>query len=358
MLRCLVLTESGFSGRAPDRFLLLARGEVRIKDEPPALMDDEAAALVLAAFHAQGHDMVIDYEHQTLLDIEAPAAGWVTGLEWDEAGLWALVRWTDKARGYIERGEYRYFSPVMRVHEDTGRVGRLYNIALTNQPRMSTIQALVAKHNLNNEEGGKPMLKKILKMLGLAEDASEDQVVAKLKETLEQAGTAKTKDEELAALKNGPGKDQAVACKELLDALGLPEGADKDKAVAAVAVLKEPAKASADLARRLAELEGQLGDLAAGNLVELALKEGKTSKAELDAWGATMARQTPEMFRAVVLSRQPGSVVPLEQVAVLKDAPKAGAATDEVQLSINKMLGVSEEAWKNHGPKAKEGNAR
>jgi len=52
--------------------------------------------------------MVIDYEHQTLKDIQAPAAGWIKQLTWKgEAGLWAVVDWTQQAACYLANKEYR-----------------------------------------------------------------------------------------------------------------------------------------------------------------------------------------------------------------------------------------------------------
>lgn len=352
-----IVLNQGFQGSAPEWFLLFPRGEVRIKGEPPAIMDDEAAALVMAAFDAGDHDMVIDYEHQTLAGGEAPAAGWITDLDWREDGLWARARWTDKAGGYISRGEYRYFSPVMLIDKLTRRIVRLKHFALTNAPGLDTIQALAAKEYFNLNEEGNIMWEKILKMLGLASDAGEDQAVAALKGVLEKV---EAQDKELKTLKEAQGKasdTDVVACKEVLEALGLTADADKDKAVAAVTVLKEPARASGDLARRVTELQAQLDGIQGANLVDLALKEGKTSKAEVDAWGAKMAKDNPDMFKTVVLSREAGSVVPLGEVKVLKDKPGGPDKADDVQLSVNKQLGISAETWSKHGPKAEGGDA-
>lgn len=354
----IVLSDTGFNGKAPERFRLFPRGEIRIKGEPPAIMDDEAAQLIMASFQASDHDMVIDYEHQTLEGIEAPAAGWIVALEWDQDGLWARVRWTAKARTYIAEGEYRYFSPVMSIDVETRRIVKLHHLALTNAPGLQTIEALAAKEylSLKTEEGGNPMLKKILKMLGLAEDVSEEQALVKLKEVLEQW---KAREAEITALKDklakAGGGDVAVACKEVMDELGLPADADKDKVVASVIALKEPAKVSGNLARKIQELEARVAERDAASLTELALKEGKTTKAELDSWGRDMAKDTPDLFKTVVLSRDPGSVVPLDKVEVLKDTPKTSGQGDEAQLSVNKQLGISDETYKKFGPQAEGG---
>ena len=64
--------------------------------------------------------MVVDYEHQTLSDREAPAAGWIKKIDGlaikAKDGLWAIAEWTEKARQYIQNKEYRYFSPVFWIN--------------------------------------------------------------------------------------------------------------------------------------------------------------------------------------------------------------------------------------------------
>ena len=41
------------------------------------LVDDAAMNLIIQAFGAKKNDTVIDYEHQTLKDVIAPAAAWI-----------------------------------------------------------------------------------------------------------------------------------------------------------------------------------------------------------------------------------------------------------------------------------------
>ena len=42
-------------------------------------MDDRDIAGIIRQFKARRLDLVIDYEHQTLSDVQAPAAGWNQG---------------------------------------------------------------------------------------------------------------------------------------------------------------------------------------------------------------------------------------------------------------------------------------
>jgi len=325
-------------GNPPEWFQVFPAGRVEILDDDPALMDEEAAQAVIRRFNGLGHDMVIDYEHQTLSGERAPAAGWITELEWrGDEGLWARARWTEDAAGYLSRGEYRYFSPVFVVRKPDRRIIELYNVALTNQPRMKNLRALVAKHQ--PEKGGEEegeMLEKLKKLLNLKDDAGEDEV-------LEAAKALKAK----AA--DGPAKDAPAACKEVLDALGIEGEPDKQTVVSKIEALKAPAGVAEKLSLEVAELKRTIAKMKQDDLVERALKEGKISPEELEAWGRDLAEKSPEQFEKIVLSRPAGSVIPVEG---LKPKKEDDDKTDEVQLSINKMLGIDEETWKKYGPQA------
>lgn len=347
--------KAGSGDGPPEWFLVLPAGEVRIKDSPPALMDGEAARLVLADFAEATHDMVVDYEHQTMGDGQAPAAGWIKGLDWrpggDKPGLWARVDWTAKAAGLIQSKEYRYHSPVLIRRKSDGRVVRLHNVALTNQPRLLDAPALAAKYTLNLHEGDEDMknLEALKKELGLESSADEAAVLKAIADL--KSGKAKIESDLVALKSAAPGKDaDLVACKEVLTALGLAEGADKTKVLGAVEALKAPVEASARMAKDVEQLRTELTGIKAEDLVQQALKSGRTSAAEVDAWGRKMALDTPEMFKSVVLSRAEGSVVPLKAVNPAKDDPARGELTDE-QRKINAQLGITDEVWLKHNPK-------
>lgn len=97
-------------------------------------------------------DVVVDYEHQTLGDGVAPAAGWITQLiDSGARGLVARVNWTAKAAQLIREGAYRYISPVILrgvpSKTETGKTLRAYlhSVAITNRPFLPAIEPLVAK---------------------------------------------------------------------------------------------------------------------------------------------------------------------------------------------------------------------
>jgi phage I-like protein len=321
---------------APTEFQVLPQGKIEVHGDEPAYLDAEAAGKVIAAFKARGNDMVIDYEHQSLADVQSPAAGWVKDLVWKGAeGLWAVVEWTAKAAEYLKSREYRYFSPVMLVIKTDRKVMQLVNVALTNNPAINNLRPIVAKvADSINQKKEDTMIEKIKKLLGLAAEAGEDKI-------MEGVTLLVNKCTELT----GKVKD-VVACKEVLDAIGAKEDAGKDEVIQIVASLKAPADVAKTLSLEVAALKQKIAGMEQQDLVTLALKEGKTSPEELDKWGRDLAIKAPDQFKVIVLSRPIGSVIPVTEIIVAKD--ETGAVSTDIQQEVNRKMGVSEETFKKY----------
>jgi len=132
----------------PESFQLLKFGaNVYTKDgkEDSFRFDDASADALIAEFNSRSRDLVIDFEHSTLSGNEAPAAGWIDRLEKNAEGLCAHVKyWTDKAKEYLNKGEYRYFSPTLLFGRGGKSPDALHSVALTNHPALHGVDALVA----------------------------------------------------------------------------------------------------------------------------------------------------------------------------------------------------------------------
>jgi phage I-like protein/cation transport regulator ChaB len=345
---------------APGEFQLLPQGKIDIEGEGPALIDEESARLILQYQDRRGNDMVIDYEHQSLGDREAPAAGWIKKMvNKGTDGIWVVVEWTKRASEYIANREYRFFSPVILVRPSDKRIVAVMNVALTNFPKINNLRPIISKLEAlragvlyepeadrlldidpdreDRQQKGKEeklMLEKLKKLLGLAADAAE----AKVEEAV-QLLVNKVKSSETT-----------VACKEVLEAVGAKAEATKDEVIQIVASLKAPADVAKTLSLEVADLRKQLQEIKQTDLVQLALKEGKTSPEELDKWGRDLALRSPEQFKVIVLSRPAGSVIPIG--GILPAPPARDGGMDEVQKSINKMMGISDETWKKYNVKA------
>lgn len=180
---------------------LFPAGAFKARDGRPAdveaghwFIDAQIAASVLAKASARATDLVIDYEHQTLNSEKngqpAPAAGWIKGaaLEWREGlGLFATApEWTERGAAFIKAREYRYLSPVFIYDTRTGAVLELLHVALTNNPALDGLASLPAlaaarfqladpaapsaeeNHSVNREQ--------LIALLGLASDASDEDI--------------------------------------------------------------------------------------------------------------------------------------------------------------------------------------
>ncbi len=339
-MKTLILAALKEMAGAPTEFQLLPEGKIEINGDAPAFLDEASAQGIIDAFKERGNDMVIDYEHQTMIDVQAPAAGWVKQLVWKgKEGLWAVVEWTKRAKEYLETREYRYFSPVLWITPTDRRVILIENVALTNQPKINNLKPIMAKlrHDdkarKNQKEKEEAMFEKLKKLLSLANDAAEEKV--------EEAVTlliAKNKELE--------GRTEVVACKEILEALGAKDGAGKDELLRIVASMKAPADAAVKMSLEVAELKKKISEMEQTDLIQLALKEGKTSPEELDNWGRDLALKSPEQFKKIVLSRPAGSVIPVESIQVAaKDKP---GALDDVQREVNRQMGIDEETFKKY----------
>ncbi len=130
----------------PEWIRVLPLGRVELVDgREPFEVDWEALTAMVLAFQDRRVDLVVDYEHQSLQGDRAPAAGWIKALEARDDGLWARVEWTAQAEDYLRHREYRYFSPVLRLDQETRKPTELLHVGLTNVPAIKGLPPLVAR---------------------------------------------------------------------------------------------------------------------------------------------------------------------------------------------------------------------
>ena len=165
----------------PDCVQLLPSGEVKPKGKTQFLVDGEARRLIMEAFANTATDLVIDYEHQSLSGSEAPAAGWIKGLEdRGEEGLWAKVEWTDKAKEYLANREYRYISPVVLIRKKDGRAVELLGAGLTNLPAIDGMEPVVNTRAVDTGDEYREKFAAVLSLLGLPDGSGVEEVRAKV----------------------------------------------------------------------------------------------------------------------------------------------------------------------------------
>ena len=157
--------------------------------------------------NVRGQELDIDYDHK---ERTSEAAGWVKDAEARSDGLWILVEWTKDAAAKIKNKAYKYFSPEF-VDEWTHPVSGtkfqdvMFGGGITNRPFLKGIlpinlsEAFAADKQIHNNQGGQMDPKKLRELLGLPEDATDEQVMTKLTEvTKEQAPQAKDDNKQLS----------------------------------------------------------------------------------------------------------------------------------------------------------------
>jgi phage I-like protein len=293
----------------------------------PWFIDDEIAAAVIERIQQFDNDIVIDFEHQTLKSAEngkpAPAAGWIKrdSIVWVAGkGLFAEnVEWTDEAKDFIESKKYKYISPVFAFSKSTGNVLDVRQVALTNDPAIDGMQEAIAAATAkflptqpHKEEDS--MNPELLKLLGLAADATDDQAVA--------------------------------ACQALVDANTdlTQQVKDQETAIAA-------AKAEADDAatEAIAALQAQVAALAKSTnksemdkLIAAAKAEGKLIPA-LETWAR---KQTPEQLQAYLDDAPQIAALTGKQTDDENLDADAGDALTDAEVAVCKGMGISEEDFK------------
>lgn len=334
---------AGKLGGEPPEWLLVLPSptfSAGLYDSEPYLVDEIARQLILEHFARRGNDLVIDYEHQTLYDVVAPAAGWIRDLESREDGVWARVDWTERAAEFIRAGEYRYFSPVFDFDPVTRRVTALWNVAITNWPKTHdqtdlTNQQIAAKARAKygREEGMKSLkntLAKLKALLGAPVAKLKAEVVkellGELPDDIEAAARAEGIEadalvETLVGL-GAPPAEGTVTAKVLLGELELPEGASLAQVQAKVLSLKSPAHmvAKADHDAVVAERDRLKTELEAA-------KAGSVAQ-QIDALVAANKTKLPpaKEKRIREIAKSQGLEQAKAVVALLEDVAPTGAA--------------------------------
>jgi len=260
---------------------------------------------VLDSFAANGADLPIDYDHQSLTADEkagpVPAAGWIKELQARADGIWARVEWTPPAAEPLLNKEYRYLSPVFRYQAKDGRVVALSGAGLTHNPNLYLQAAAPRK-----ESHAMKLPEKIAALLGVPADCTEDEA--------------------------------AAACQRLLDKIEAAEAAHARQPDPAQYV---PIALHKQVADQLAALQADLARREAEAAVEAAMSARKVSPGMRD-WALAYASRDLEGFRAFVAAAP--EIVTEGAHRRTESAHGDVILTDEDRLAA-KLLGMTEEAF-------------
>ena len=313
----------------PEEIKILPLGHVQ-SQKGDFYVDDESAELIRKQFKNRRLDLPIDYEHQTLKDMQAPAGGWIEDIYKGEDAILAKVRWTDRAKEYLKNREYRYLSPVVLTRKSDKKVVALHSAALTNTPAIDGMFAIVNSMDLSDyeyEEENNMDLKKLAALLGLPESATQEDVE---KAVTAAVTAARANKEDTAAAAD----TQQVANSVVLPLLGLDASARTEDVVTAIMALKA---GTGDA--ELLELKKELEERVAEDLVQTALKDGKITAAQTE-WARTYAKGDRAGFKAFI--EKAPVVVPQGRMD-LQDAPEDKNKTKACDVKILKNCGLTQE---------------
>lgn len=319
------------------RIQLLPYGKFRATDGRPTDVEawyvtDTNGADVVALANNQRNPLPIDYEHQIIHSLkngkEAPSAGWMEYFYFTPQGIFADVRWTDKAADYIKNGEYRYISAVFAYDTD-GYIRKIFHAALTNTPALDGMEEAMVAASVNLLQEDNPMNKKLLAALcalfALKADASEADITEKV--TALSAAKGDSSVDVLDVYAKLAEKEQSVAA--LSTQVGNPDPA-KFVPVEQVAALQ------ADFNALKTSVEADKK----AELITAALSQGKLAPALKD-WAQSLSVEALSAYlekapAMAALSGEPQAKGDPEQKVVALSAAESAAA---------KALGLSEKDY-------------
>lgn len=206
-------------GEAPEWIQLIPAGRVTGRDGRSWL--NSQPEQILAFFVELARDLPIDIEHSSELKAPlgepAPAVGWIKELADRNGEIWGRVDWNPEGGKLVGDRAYRYVSPVIVYNRDSGIIVGLTSVGLTNQPNLE-LPALNSQQGASPENKEEAMLKKILVALGLPETAGEDEAVAKIKELKKEMATANNRAENPSLDKFVPRSDYDAAIAKATNA--------------------------------------------------------------------------------------------------------------------------------------------
>jgi phage I-like protein len=327
-------------------------------------------------------DLVIDYEHQTENDVEAPAAGFMFSDVFKKAdGVYARVKqWTKRAEEYLLNGEYRYASPVLIFNgfdKETGEKVplRLKNLALTNEPFLDNYKPISAKDGgtptliyLTDSpqliNGGNTMLQEIMKLLGLDANATIDAVKAKLDEwkkaATDAASTVAAKYtsamKELGLKDDASVEDvRAFALKHttILTELGLKASDTVDHIKSVIVTAKGSGTQQVDLKEYVKKsdfetLQLQMKTRDVNEAISAAVQKGKIAPASVEEFKKIALRDLTQ-FNDLMAKVPDYTAVPLQEIIAKNVTSAASKEPDANTIEVAGKAGVSAEDIKKFG---------
>lgn len=253
-----------------------ARGVVQV-------IDDAAIQSVLSQEIPQ-EGLLFDFDHYSDLandertylsekgiQLPSDASGWIHGFTLGDDGntVFATVDWTEQGEKAVKGGAYKYTSPVFPfsgcqyLGGNRVRPTRISKVALTNEPNMKAVGAILANRDAlaNGGENDGIMAGEVYDLALGVEDS------------------------------NKPNKEHDNMSEKLNKALGLAAEASEESALEAIETLKAENAEAAEAVAKIGELKNRIEAQDA----ELNTMREEKAKAELDAQVAAELAKYPNL---------------------------------------------------------------
>lgn len=281
--------------------------------------------------YVAGTEVMVDYDHQSAFGVQpgvggtAKAAGWFKAFEVRDDGIYGQVQWTAAAAQAIRNLEYRYLSPLFSTFKD-GRVGRIDNVALVNQPALDLEAVAAAASRFTQKKDNEvTLLEKLAQALGL-------DPVAASEETVVTTVTAFVADRKSIA--SAAGLDEGASTDDVLTAMKAAPAGDVDTSKFV------PMSMFTEVRDELTALKTSGATKAATDAVDQAIADGKLPPANRD-WAMKAATRDLADFQAFVAAQPVLTARQLTPAAIVEGEP----VLTESDLVAMKATGVSREAF-------------
>jgi len=154
--RAMALSDPQWQSIEPKRELVFPIGEPAGNDDRRWRFTPEDLAAVAADFAGRTEPAPVLYRHGDDPARGGMAAGWIDGVDLAPDGLYALIRYTERALSEIKDGAWGFRSPGFDAEQDEEgywRPRRLSEVSLVNDPAIGGMPALQAKRLETAPEG-------------------------------------------------------------------------------------------------------------------------------------------------------------------------------------------------------------
>ena len=369
--------------------------------------DEASLAAARAALAESGVSLVMDWHHQTL-EVEAgkrevaKAAAWISDLEVADGYVYGVVElWVDDAAEVVGKQQYRYTSPVF-WYDPSGWIGRYHSVALTNRPgtygqRPIGLEAVDRRTSLElafseiERKVRQALVQRVNNDSVWLVEVFDTHLIFSLEEgELFRADYRIENDEVVLSNEFTPvqrayvprvitEESMNLILKAILEALGLPENADQQTALAALKTLQGQAALAAqakeqlglasledtpenrgrlmalsqlaDQSARIATLTAEIQGLRQGaeqdraeRLVRAALEAGKITANQQGFW---RERATKDYEAASAYFATAPAIVPVD-ADLGRQSKQSHAALEAEQETINQLLGLDKATFLKH----------